>query len=132
MSPPCRHFEVCHLPATQAHGGDEYCYLHWPQREGKNLEVFNQLLRGVLRPENSDFRFIQFPAGLGGPNDFAGRRFVGPADFSDVAFHGPLNLTGTVFEQGLRITGQHMGPVLLDGAKITPGVYIFRSQGTST
>jgi len=122
MSPACRHFEICRREATHQHAGDSlhYCYLHYPERQGKNLDQFDEALRQHLESGSCDFRFFQFPAGLGSPS-FSGRTFARPADFSEVAFNDSLNLAEAVFQQGLRIVARQTGPILLNQARINSG-----------
>lgn len=114
---PCKHFEVCQIPATDNHEGAPYCVLHHPVRHPKHIPSFTAALEAHMQAGRADFRFVRFPAGLGNP-DLSNRTFPASANFSGAEFDGALNLGKSVFSDGLRISCRAIGPVVLEDARI--------------
>lgn len=105
---PCKHFEICQLAATQG----EFCILHFPQQEGKNIATFQQALDAHLASGRCDFRYVYFPAGEPPPY-FDRRQFASVADFQGAMWSGTLRITEARFEEGLLFGGEQVGNVAL-------------------
>lgn len=110
---PCKHFEICQLAATQG----QFCILHFPQQEGKNIATFQQALDAHLASGRCDFRYVYFPAGEPPPY-FDRRQFASVADFQGAVWSGTLRITEARFEEGLLFGGEQVGNVALQGSVV--------------
>jgi hypothetical protein len=113
---PCKHFDVCGLPATVGRPPIEFCVLHHPEPQGKNHRDFDQALTAHLSAGQCSLRDVVFPAGL--PPNLENRTFQQTLDLSGVRFAGVFGLSNTRLSAGLRFTGDTLGALHLRGAQI--------------
>jgi hypothetical protein len=129
--PPCKYHERCGLPGDYAYEDEQYCVLHFPDRNGKNIQVFERALSLQLKNCRYDLRSIYWPNGMHNPS-FQGRRFETVADFRDTVYGGRLDFTECHFLEGVVLGGAIGGDYCLDRAQVCGAVQVESSTENRT
>lgn len=81
----CKHFPICHRPATWAESGEVFCVLHLPA--GQSVQELSTALNEYRQAGGCDFRYMVFPSNFG-------PLVLNNQDFEDAAIFREMNCTG--------------------------------------
>lgn len=110
----CKHFAICHRPATWAEGGEVFCVLHLPV--GQSVQALSDALNEYRQGGGCDFSYMVFPPNFG-PLVLDNHDFEDVAIFRDVKCVS-LVLTGSRFKRDVIIQAGGLNAMSLERATI--------------